>query len=267
MASPPSQKKIHPWTVPGLLIVVVLGLVVGYNLFVTSMLRSRVEGGTTDRLAYRSKLSKNLVVTEKSGKTVELKELRGKVLVASFLFSRCPSGCAGIQAEIGNIAREFSGNEDGLQFLSFSLDPEHDTPEVLQQFASLHQLDAPNWWFLTGDPEALHSYMVNQFKFQAPVLKKEEERLYPGDLYNHDMRVALVDHLGNVRGYYPILVAEIHKENLRADLKRLLKESGTPSPGSHLKWFWVVGLGMTLGAVLIFGFRESMRRRALREDS
>jgi cytochrome oxidase Cu insertion factor (SCO1/SenC/PrrC family) len=221
---PIPRKKVHPWTVPGLLIVVALGFVVGYNYLVNTALKTNEMAGASGRLPYMSRLEQNLKLQEKSGEAVELMELKGKVLIASFLFTRCPSGCAGIQAEVGEIAREFAAESDNIHFLSFSLDPEHDTPEILAEFSATHELGAPNWWFMTGDPAEIRDYMTSQFQFYAPQLKPEAERMHEGDLYTHDMRIALVDHQGHIRGYYPILQDELFRTNIREDIRQLLQD-------------------------------------------
>ena len=205
------------------MVIMALGVVVFYNyLFHLSNQAKEPD----QRLPFISRLDKNLGAVSDTGEKVELKDLKGKVFLMSYLFTRCPSGCAGIQQEIADIREEFGKPED-LHFVSVSLDPEHDQPEVLKAFREKFEFVGDNWWFLTGDPKTLRGYMTMKVGFHPPTQKKEDEMLFEGDLFSHDMRIALVDHLGHVRGMYEVMheeLAVLHREKLRKDLKTLLEE-------------------------------------------
>ena len=176
------------------------------------------------------RLEDNLVLTERSGETVELAQLRGKVLVASYVFTRCPRGCSGVVEEMERLRKRFADESDKLQLLSFTVDPEHDDPAQLAEFAQRTGVeDAGNWWFLTGDKTALHRYMTRQFKFREVLDMPEEEQLSENDLFIHDLRVVLVDHTGHVRGHYDIMhidpeYAKLSRDTLARDVRTLLDE-------------------------------------------
>src|SRR3954465_7442486 len=85
------------------------------------------------RLPYLSRLEKNIVFTERSGKQVELKDLKGKIIVACWVYTRCPRGCTGVAGEMRKLFLELKDNPN-VHFLSVSVDPD-DKPEDLQRFA------------------------------------------------------------------------------------------------------------------------------------
>jgi len=219
----PSHVKIY--TVWGTIIIMVLGLVVWYNYVVAGSLENRAE-----RLPLIHRLETNLVLTERSGETVELAQLRGKVLVAAYVFTRCPRGCAGVVEEMKFLHDDFADYGDQLHLLSFTVDPGHDGPDELTEFASRTGVnDIDNWWFLTGDEEALHRYMTSQFRFREVLDMPEEDRMTEDDLFIHDLRLALVDHKGHVRGHYDVMsvdpeYAKLSRDTLRRDLRRLLDD-------------------------------------------
>jgi len=128
--------------------------------------------------------------------------------------------------EMEDIRQEFADEED-FHLASFSLDPESDDPAKLSAFRTEHELDAANWQFLTDDKDNLPSYMVRTFKFWAPRLKPEAQRNGPTDLWDHDMRIALVDRVGQVRGFFDVwnsdnATAELHRKRLRAGIRSIL---------------------------------------------
>jgi len=95
----------------------------------------------------------NFQLTNQDAKSTNLKDYRGKVVILSFLFTQCPdpSKCPMLSAKLSKL-QEFLGQMDDVrsrvQLVSITLDPKHDTPEVLKAYAQGHQ--ASNWTFLTG---------------------------------------------------------------------------------------------------------------------
>jgi len=85
------------------------------------------------------------------GDTVSNNALAGKVYVADFFFTSCPSICPKVKSEMMRIYERFSGEED-FRMVSFTLDPKRDTPEVMKAYAeNLGVTDHNRWWFLHGD--------------------------------------------------------------------------------------------------------------------
>jgi cytochrome oxidase Cu insertion factor (SCO1/SenC/PrrC family) len=218
----PEKKPLNPWTVWIPIIVMALGVVVFYNYLISQSLRKDRE-----RPAYMGKLETDLTLTERTGKTVRLSELKGKVLLISYVFTRCPRSCPGVISKVREIHNEFGG-DPGLHLLSFSVDP-GDTAAMMDEFAKKFQVTAPNWWFVNGTEKEVRNFMTFKVKFRAVQDIPEADRLTPDDKYMHDARVALVDHFGNVRQIYDIAnidpeQAAFWNEKIRADLKYLLEE-------------------------------------------
>ena len=223
MNESPARTKLSPWTIWAPIIIAALGIVVFYNYLIY---RSRID--KVDRPPVIGRLEKDLELTERNGKTVHLADLKGKVLVISWVFTRCPRGCAAVIAKLKKLHGEFA-NESGLQFVSFTLDAE-DTPEMMKKFATtLGIADDANWWFVNGEKETVRKFMTSQVQFRPVQEMPEADRLSPDDKYIHDLRVAVIDHLGHVRGLEDILnpdpeFAKFWDEKLRKDLRYLLSE-------------------------------------------
>lgn len=219
----PASSKLSPWTIWVPIIIAALGIVVFYNYLIY---RSRMD--SADRPPVLGRLEKDIELTERSGKTVHMADLKGKVLIISWVFTRCPRGCAAVIAKLKQLHTEY-GNNPSVHFVSFTLDAD-DTPEMMQKFArGLGIADDANWWFVNGEKEAVRKFMTSQVQFRPVQDMPEKDRLSPDDKYIHDLRVALIDHLGHVRSLADILNADpefskFWDEKLRKDLRYLVNE-------------------------------------------
>lgn len=233
--SEPTPKTINPWTLWIPVIMIALAGVVTYNWLAYLEFKAREE--QDGRPPYLKRAEGDLILTERDGREVRLSQLRGKVILAAWVFTRCPRGCAGVVAKMKKLSEEYAGRDD-LHFIAFALDPE-DTPAMLSAFAGQVgiQPDAP-WWLVNGDPEQVRDFMTRQLGFRPVKAIPEEDRLSPEDKYMHDLRVALIDHQGNVRRLADIVnadpeVASFWDGQLRRDLDYVLKEkaksAGNPS--------------------------------------
>ena len=128
------------------------------------------------------------------------------------------------------------GDDENFHLLSFTVNPLGDGPEQLRKFTETFKIEGDNWWFLTDqeNPEAIEKYLTSQLRFEPINDVPEADRLNDYDLFEHDMRLGLVDHQGNVRGLYQVLNAqagEIINEKLRKNIKTLLRESNEGNSG------------------------------------
>ena len=89
----------------------------------------------------------DFTLTERSGSPVSLSDLKNKVWVADFIFTRCAGQCPLMSQKLNQLQRKLKG----VQFVSFSVDPGTDTPKVLSDYAKLYSADPEKWFFLTGD--------------------------------------------------------------------------------------------------------------------
>ncbi len=247
MSLPPlseEPRRINPWTLWVPIIMIALGIVVLYNNHIYTSLEAKKlksvqsDGSATERGAERpafmGRLERDIVLTERNGQTVHLADLRGKIMIASWVFTRCPRGCAGVIAKLKKLHAELTNNPN-IQFLSFTLDPD-DTPNMMQKFASgIDIKDSDHWWFLNGPKDEVRKYMTTSFKFRGVQDLPLADRLTPDDKYIHDLRVAVVDHEGHVRGLYDIMNADPEfqtywDKQIRTDLSYLLEEQKKSLP-------------------------------------
>lgn len=176
-----------------------------------------------------STIQHDLEATERSGRTVRLSSLRGKVTVMAHIYTVCPHGCLAVLGEMLKLQKEFGARSD-FHLVSVSVVPEHDTAAFLHSFTEGMGLRPQDpWWFLTGDRERLWGFMTEELGLNKPEPIPEPERLNPLDLYAHDLRIVLVDRAGRVRGYYDVLhpqpdIASLMREKLQSDTRLLLDD-------------------------------------------
>lgn len=127
-----------------------------------------------------------------NGDTVTNRDYLGKVYVIEFFFTTCPSICPIMNRNLVEVQKEFSDKKH-FGVASFTIDPEHDTPAVLKQYAENYGISSPNWNFLTGDREAVYELANRGFGIYA-----SEDGNIPGG-FAHSGLFALIDKEGYVR--------------------------------------------------------------------
>ncbi|MDE2690752.1 MAG: SCO family protein [Acidobacteriota bacterium] len=139
-------------------------------------------------------------LVDQNGESFGSGDLAGEVYVASFLFTRCATVCPRLTASLRQLDRRYrEEGVEGVRLVSFSVDPEHDTPERLRDYAGSRSLDLERWSLLTGAEPEVRSIVVDGF-----ALPMGERLDLAGGLVDvaHAARLALVDRDGAVRGYY-----------------------------------------------------------------
>ena len=159
-------------------------------------------------------------LTERSGKPVSRDDLKGKVWIASFVFVRCPGPCPQVTATMARLQKELDlKNTPDLRLVTFTVDPEHDNPKELTDYANRYQADPERWLFLTGRSEAeLDKLATEGFK----VLAKRSNN--PDDIFDHSTRLVLVDKAGQIRDYFDGMCPRTDpqaKADFEANLTRL----------------------------------------------
>ena len=126
-------------------------------------------------------------------------DLAGQVWVADFVFTRCDTICPRLSESLAWLQGELqrSGRAD-VRLVSFSVDPEHDRPEVLARYAASYQADPARWRFLTGERVPLWTLIRDGFKLPVDYDARDD----PARLIFHSGKLALVDRRGQVRGYF-----------------------------------------------------------------
>lgn len=218
-----AERRTRSIVIAAILLAVAL---LGGVLVLLAYMKVTAEQAKSNRPPILTRLEDDLEAVERSGETVHLRELRGKVLLVGHVYTDCIRGCAPL-AEIMRGFQETYRDDPNFQLVSFTVAPQNDPPEKLSAFADSLEIEGENWWFLTGDQERLQKYLVGSFGFTPTREIPEDERLNEKDLWAHDMRLALVDDKGHIRGYYEIMGqhGDIIMEKLGRDLKYLLDEA------------------------------------------
>ena len=130
------------------------------------------------------------------GDTISNADVRGKVYVADFFFTSCPTICPVMKKEMLRVYENFKENPNFL-ILSHSIDPFHDTPEVLKDYSEKLGIENANTWnFLTGDQEKI--FEIGQTSYLTTAMADQME---PGG-FLHSVAFLLIDQKGQIRGVY-----------------------------------------------------------------
>ncbi|HVT85182.1 MAG TPA: SCO family protein [Chitinophagaceae bacterium] len=142
-------------------------------------------------------------MTNQLGKSVSWDSLRGKIVVADFFFTHCPTICVPmarnmkrLQESITNAQKVGDTTNPYVQFLSFSIDPERDSVPRLKYWADRFQINPEKWWLLTGDKKAVYNLALNEMKLGMVDGEGVDSN------YTHSDKFVLIDSSRNVRGYY-----------------------------------------------------------------
>lgn len=156
---------------------------------------------------------------------VSADDLRGRPWVVDFVFTRCTSICPRMTERMAALERSHRGS--AARFVSVSVDPEHDTPEVLRAYAERVRA-GDDWLFLTGSRAAIQALSIGGFKLA--LMAADGDAPPPGEAILHSNRFVLVDAESQIRGYYDAFDrAELAR--LEADLAALLDDQPRASRG------------------------------------
>lgn len=151
------------------------------------------------------------------GDTISQDEVAGKVYVADFFFTTCPTICPIMKKEMLRVYEKFQGNPE-FMILSHSIDPTHDSPEVLKDYAEkLGIEDAKTWNFLTGDQEKI--FEIGQTSYLTTAMADQAE---PGG-FLHSGAFLLIDQKGHIRGVYDGTKSD-QVDRLLNDIPKLLSQ-------------------------------------------
>src|SRR5579875_1640356 len=139
----------------------------------------------------------DFTLTERSGRSIGKSDLLGKIWIASFEFVRCTQGCPQISATMERLQEDLKRYPD-VRLVTFTVDPEHDHPEELREYAKHYHADPQRWLFLTGDEKTI--YQLLEKSFHLPAQKNTGGD--PGNAVMHSPKLVLVDRQGHIRGYF-----------------------------------------------------------------
>lgn len=194
-----------------------------------------VKGDRLDKVANHGSEDEKLIaigpapkfeLTDQNKKPISNADYDGKVYVLEFFFSTCPSICPKMNKNMLAIQNKFFGNPN-FGIVSITIDPEHDTAEVLKKHADFLGVSSSNWHFLTGDKTYIYDLANKGFNMYAG----ENSKITAG--FEHSGLFALVDKKGIIRCRKdnfgnPILYYDgLEKEGVKAiqqDIAILLEE-------------------------------------------
>lgn len=160
----------------------------------------------------------HFALTERSGRTMNTDQLKDKVWIANFIFTRCAGTCPLLTRQMANLQKDLESHPRwrDMQLVTISVDPDYDTPLRLQQYAESYGADPEHWLFLTGTRHAIRNLCREGFKQTVEDIPDN-----PAMPILHTQNLVLVDRNNHIRGYYDGLdVAD--RARLRHDLERLV---------------------------------------------
>ncbi len=202
---------------------------------------------------------KNIAFTNQLGKRVSLDSLHGKVIVIDFFFTRCPSICPGLARNMKRLQDAFVKNDSIVQFISISVDPEHDSVPQLRKFADRYNANHDTWWFVTGDKKEIYDFAFNELK--ASLADKEVDTAFL-----HTENFFLLDTNRVVRGWYNGFDSAKQSQLVRdIPLLRLEKNKKAPSVLRDLIPILpivFIAIGIVIVVILILNNRKNKQRNA-----
>lgn len=159
-------------------------------------------------------------LVSENGQRFGSKDLKGKVYLANFIFSRCPSVCPKMLGELEKIQKRIRGTGTKVAIATFTVDPDFDNEKVLFNLARKHHANPFTWTFLTGsDKEAMFKLYRDGFKVGVESNPKNLMDIA------HSEKIVLVDGEGRIRGYYSFETNDINK--LMIDVGLLINRPST----------------------------------------
>jgi len=145
-------------------------------------------------------------LTNSFNKPFGSKDLKGKLYIAGFMFTSCPTTCPALMEKMDKIQKRVRGLGTKIALVTYTVDPEYDTPEILFKYARKRHANPYVWSFLTGSTKDLRNTIIDGFK--VPMGEREPmtgnvngEEITLMDIA-HSEKFVLVDWNGYVRKYY-----------------------------------------------------------------
>lgn len=200
--------------------VVGLGVIVGTALWLKLAPHSRlsVEQNDSSNGVQQYGSVPEFTLTERDGSVVSLQQLRGKIWVADFIYTSCTDTCPLQSATMAKLQQEYATQPD-FQLVSFTIDPERDTPQVLTSYATKFQADGKRWYFLTGQRERILRLVEEGFHLAVATFSSDTD---PAGVIGHSPRFVLIDKDARIRGYYDTRETEAFAR-LKDDIDSLVK--------------------------------------------
>jgi protein SCO1/2 len=161
--------------------------------------------------------------TERSGRRVRKDDFLGHVWVANFIFTNCSGPCPALSLRMRGIDQALAerGGHANVMLVSFSLDPVHDTTDVLREYADRHRANPDRWWFLTGKDQKSTHQLVEKGFLQAVKAATSDSQIV------HSTYFVVVDAQARIRAVHDGLDAGC-RQSILGYVDRLLQEMNAP---------------------------------------
>ncbi|MEY4702349.1 MAG: hypothetical protein RIR96_246 [Bacteroidota bacterium] len=185
----------------------------------------------------------NIQFTNQLGKKVSLDDLKGKILVVDFFFSRCPSICPGLARSMKKLQESFRDHPEIVQFLSISVDPEYDSVHHMRRFADRIGVDHDHWWFVNGNKKEIYDFAFNELK--ASIADTQVDTAFI-----HTENFFLLDTNRVVRGWYNGFDS-VKMAKLASDIPTIMLERDRKRPSIFREFIpylpvIFIGIGLTI---------------------
>ncbi|HEV8079491.1 MAG TPA: SCO family protein [Chitinophagaceae bacterium] len=172
---------------------------------------------------------KNISFTNQLGQKVSLYDIKGKVIVLDFFFTRCPTFCPGMARSMKKLQDSFKKKDTSfVQFISISVDPLHDSVSQLKNFADKHKINPDSWWLVTGDKKDTYNFALQEIK--ASVADAEVDTGFI-----HTQNFFLLDREKIVRGWYNAFDSSAQQRLVRDIPLLMLEKERKKTFGEFLK--------------------------------
>lgn len=203
-----TSRRINPWKL-------MLVLIPFITLAVLLWLRSVEINALRQRTVSSYGTVPAFQFTNQKGEAFGSKNLSGKIWIADFIFTTCPGPCPMMSMRLSELQKPLEKTD--VRLVSFTVDPDKDSPKVLAEYAERMNADPQRWDFLTGPKAAI--YTLSHDGFKLGISDGSEETGVPV----HSTRMILIDRHGQIRGYYDSTEPD-GMTKLLADTRHLLRE-------------------------------------------
>lgn len=175
----------------------------------------------------------NLHGINQMGQHVSLDDLKGKIIVLDFFFTHCPSLCPRLAVAMKKLQNSFPNQDSIVQFLSISIDPQHDSVTQLRNWAKKFNVDPDSWWLLTGNRDSIYNFALHEVKASVADVGIDTA-------FIHSSKFFLLDKHRVVRGWFDGLDT-VAQARLVRDIPLLMLEK------DQKKSFWTFFKGLLKG--------------------
>ncbi|WP_337041540.1 SCO family protein [Emticicia sp. 17c] len=153
---------------------------------------------------------------DQNGQKFSSAQTKGKIYVADFFFTRCGTICPKLSSSMLRVQDIFANDADVLM-VSHSVDPTHDTPAVMKEYAKKYEAHEGKWFFLTGDKKSIYDLAIKGYKLPVADASEYDKNIKNVDeMFIHSEKILLIDKEGYIRGIYD--------GTFNADVERLIAE-------------------------------------------